>query len=146
MFLLGIVLFVLLSSSFVLVGVSSVIWTQSYGDASDQNLTSIVKTADGGFALAGETKSLDSEDYDFWLVKTDSSGNMEWNRTYGRDLYDFVNSLIETSGGEFVLFGTSRDYYYSDFWLVKTDAYGNVKWNRTYGKIYRDYGHSVVET
>jgi len=72
------------------------------------------------------------------LVKTDSAGNMEWNRTYNRPGgggYDRAHSVIQTIDGGYALAGstgTGAPIGY-DFWLVKTDANGNAQWNRTYG-------------
>jgi hypothetical protein len=149
LFLLSAVLVVLFSFSVVVsVGFSAVIWTQSYGGAGDQDVASVVETSDGGFALFGTTKSVGYVFENFWLVKTDFSGDMEWNKTYGGNEGDIAQSIIETSDGGFALVGytDSFDAMFTDFWLVKTDAAGNVEWNKTYGQWYRDYAYSVVET
>jgi hypothetical protein len=149
LFASGIILFVLLIFSFVIsIGVSSVIWSKSYRKAGDQGVASMVETSDGGFALAGSTNSSGSTVYstDFWLVKTDEFGNMQWNQTYGYEEFDEFQSLVETSDGGYALAGFTGSETYFDFWLVKTDINGNLMWNKTYGQIYRDYCYSVVET
>ena len=124
-------------------------WNQTYGGAGFDVVYSLVETSDGGFALAGYTGSFGAGSTDFWLVKTDSYGNMEWNHTYGGAYGEVAQSLIVTSDGGFALaghtdsFGAGQD----DFWLVKTDMYGNLEWSQTYGGAgFGDYAYSLVET
>ena len=102
------------------------LWSQTYGGTGGTNddlAYSLVETSDGGFALAGGTYSFGAGDCDFWLVKTDANGNMEWNCTYGGTNGDSAHSLVETSDGGLALAGytqsiSTRDY---DFGLVRTD-------------------------
>jgi hypothetical protein len=123
-------------------------WNRTYGGAKEDYARSLVETSDGGYALAGDTKSFGAGYADFWLVKTDAYGNMMWNQTYGRAGYDVVYSLVETSDGGFALAGYTDPYgvEYEDFWLVKTDMYGNMEWNQTYGGAGIDSARSFVET
>jgi len=58
-------------------------WNKTYGGAGYDEAHSVVQTRDGGYALAGGTSSFGAGGYDFWLVKTDSAGNMQWNKPYG---------------------------------------------------------------
>jgi len=120
-------LFVLISLPLIgSVGASSEMWSQTYGGEGAEKAYSLVEASDGGYALAGYTYSLDAEESDVWLVKTDTYGNMLWNRTYGGGS---VRALAETSDGGYALAGDTR--------LVKTDAYGNMMLNRTYeGEAY----------
>ncbi|HDQ06154.1 MAG TPA: hypothetical protein ENN36_05470 [Candidatus Bathyarchaeota archaeon] len=136
-------------------GSGDVEWNQTYGRGRSDRAYALVETADGGYALAGETISIGYEDmphWDFWLVKTDESGVMEWNQTYeqisGSTINEVARALVETSDGGYALTGfistfnplTGIDY---DCWLVKTDSYGVMEWNRTYGK---GSALSLVET
>jgi len=101
-------------------------WSRTYGGTSNDHAYSLVQTSDGGYALAGRTYSFDVGQGDFWLVKTDAEGNMEWNRTYGGKNIEIAHSLVEVSDGGYALAGktTSFGAGSSDFWLVKTDAQG----------------------
>jgi len=58
-------------------------WTKTYGGTNDDRAFSVVETSDGGYAIAGYTQSFGAGSFDFWLVKTDVNGSMQWNRTYG---------------------------------------------------------------
>ena len=113
---------------------SWVMWSQTYGGTNDEGMgilhnVHLVKTSDGGFALAGGTFSFGAGEYDFWLIKTNSLGNMEWSKSYGGADNDIPHSLIQTSDGGFALAGeiVPFDAAHPDFWLVKTDADGNVE-------------------
>jgi hypothetical protein len=127
-------------------------WNRTYGGTSQDTAYSLVVTSDGGYAIAGHTYSFGAGHADFWLVKTDSSGNLEWNQTYGGTGNEFVHSLVLTSDGGYAILGYTSSFGIGleDFWLIKTDPYGNMEWNQTYGKTngFRDwlyvYGCSVV--
>jgi len=145
-----IILFVLVSFSlFSSVGASQTMWNQTYGGTDYDQAYSLVETSDGGFALAGETRSFgDGNSDDFWLVKTDASGNMEWTQTYGGTDQEQAYSLVVTSDGGFALAGYTNSFGVGgyDFYLVKTDALGNVEWTQTYGRADYEQARSLVET
>jgi hypothetical protein len=123
-------------------------WSKTYGGAEADYAYSLVQTDDGGYAIAGSTESYGAGARDFWLVKTDSAGNVLWNRKYGGTNYDEARSLVQTSDGGYALAGYTDSYGAgsSDFWLVKTDASGNTQWNKTYGGTGNDGASSVVQT
>ena len=122
-------------------------WNQTYGGALREIAYSLVETSDGGYAVAGYTWSFSSGEVDFWLVKTDSEGNMQWHQSYGGEGFDYAYSLIETSDGGFALAGYSNSFGAgeNDFYLVKTDIYGNLMWNRTYGGIKSEKAYTLIE-
>ncbi len=146
------ILFLLLASFSVNIVHAQVVpwveWTQSYGGVDDDRAYSVVATSDGGFALAGDTYSFGMGKNDFWLIKTDSLGNMLWNRTYGGSDYDACYSIIVTSDGGFALAGYTWSFGNGlrDFWLVKTDGDGIVEWNQTYGGEGADSAYSVCQS
>jgi hypothetical protein len=109
-------------------------WSRTYGGTDSDDAWSVVQTADGGYALAGQQRSLTTAGwYDFWLVKTDANGNMQWNKTYGRINWDIAYSVVQTKDGGYVLAGSTESPGAFDAWLVKTDENGNIQWNKTYG-------------
>jgi hypothetical protein len=145
-------LFVLLGFAFVVpVEASSELWRQTYGGSSYETAYSVIETSDGGYAIAGGTTSFGNGEYDFWLIKTDKDGNMEWNQTYGGTKDDVAHSVIETSDGGYALAGSTNGTndisdLGRDFWLVKTDEYGNMQWNQTYGGADDDYASTSKVT
>jgi hypothetical protein len=99
-------------------------WSKTYGGTSADYAYSLVQTGDGGYALAGYTKSYGSGNYDFWLVKTDAAGNMQWSKTYGGMGEDRAYSLVQTGDGGYALAGYTGSFGAGsyDFWLIKTDV------------------------
>lgn len=96
-------------------------WIRTYGGASDDIAYFIVQTGDGGYALLGSTRSFGAGSVDLWLVKTDSAGNMQWNKTYGGTNDEYADSLVETSDGGYALGGSTTSFGAggSDAWLIK---------------------------
>lgn len=123
------------------------LWNKKYGGASTDRAYEFVQTADGGYVLAGYTSSFGAGGGDFWLIKTDASGNPQWNKTYGGEYDDSPFTLVQTADGGYALAGLTYSFGAggSDIWLVKTDANGDAQWNQTYGGTGEDYAGSVVQ-
>jgi parallel beta-helix repeat protein len=115
----------------------TLLWTKTFGRTGDTEASSVIQASDGGYALAGKSNAYsDAGEYDFMLVKTDSSGNQQWLKTFGGAGGDSeANSVIQISDGSYVLAGDTTAYGLGgyDAWLVKTDPLGNLTWTRTYG-------------
>jgi hypothetical protein len=127
-------------------------WNQTYGGAESEMAHSLVETSDGGYAIAGYTHSFGAGGSDFWLVKTDANGNVEWNQTYGGAGNDYARALIETSDGGYVIAGHADPFGVDifsggrDFLVIKTDSYGNMEWNQTYSDSPTNSCSDLVET
>jgi hypothetical protein len=128
--------------------VGNMVWSQTYGGANNDKAWSVIQTSDGGYALAGMTKSFGAGGQDFWLVKTDSVGNMVWNKTYGGASDDWAFSVIQTNDGGYALAGLTQSFGAGgqDSWLIKTDSAGNMVWSQTYGGASGDAAFSVIQT
>jgi hypothetical protein len=124
-------------------------WSRTYGGAgSDTGAGDIIQTSDGGYVISGDTASFGAGSTDYWLIKTDADGNMEWNKTYGGPLADSESAMCQTIDGGYALAGVTSSFGAGDqdFWLVKIDAAGNMLWNKTYGGSEMDFGLAVVQT
>lgn len=123
-------------------------WNCTYGGAEADVATAMIQTRDGGYALAGKTCSFGAGESDFWLIKVDSSGKLQWNRTYGEPTADGANSLIQTRDGGYAMVGYVTDNNESkNVWFIKTDSTGNIQWNRNYGEESSwENGYSVIQT
>jgi len=124
-------------------------WRKNYGGYSYDQAYSIVQTGGGGYTIAGYTESYGAGGRDVWLIKTDSAGNVVWNKTYGGARNDYVQqAMIRASDGGYALACCTESYGAgnSDFWVIKTDSSGNVQWNKTYGWTSWDEPHSIIQT
>ncbi|MFH1009999.1 MAG: T9SS type A sorting domain-containing protein [bacterium] len=111
------------------------LWSRTYGGTSGELCYSVQETSDGGYILAGSTRSFGAGLDDFWLVKTDANGDSLWSRTFGGDRSETCHSVQQTTDGGYILAGNSMSFGpgWLSYWLVKTDANGDSLWSRAYG-------------
>ncbi len=112
------------------------IWNVTYvKTGGDNNPQTIIQTTDGGYLLLVWIDSLTLTDRNGWLIKTDSNGNHEWNKTYGESVEVIPNALIQTSDGGYAIAGDIRPSPVGpyQFWLVKLNATGSIEWEYDYG-------------
>ncbi|MBL7914795.1 MAG: T9SS type A sorting domain-containing protein [Bacteroidia bacterium] len=135
----------------------NIIWQRTIGGNDDDMLTSVILTSDNGFLLGGYSSSTISGDKsensygenDYWMIKIDSVGIIQWQHTYGGAEFDALSSIIQISDGGYLLCGTSISDISGiktevsngdgDFWIIKTDSAGNIRWQNTIGGIGDDW-------
>ena len=116
----------------------NLLWNRTYGGSQDDGANCAVQANDGGYILAGYTNS-GVQSQCAWLVKTDSLGEMQWNRVVpGTE----ANSIVGTSDGGYVLATKGFD----GFGLVKLDSIGNVQWSQTYTGPENSAAESAIQT
>jgi hypothetical protein len=106
----------------------NVIWTKTIGGGNLDYASSIIQSSDGGYVVAGYTRSFGAGSYDFYVVKLDSSGNVQWTKTIGGSGGDGAMSIIRSSDGGYVFAGSTTSFGVgnSDIYVVKMDANLNV--------------------
>ncbi|RQW79645.1 MAG: hypothetical protein EHM14_07965, partial [Methanothrix sp.] len=111
-------------------------WDKNIGGQLDDEGSSIRQTADGGYIIAGKTRSVSSDGYyDALLIKIDKFGNEVWKNTFAGPMDDEADLALPTSDGGYIIVGTTNSYGAGDYdaWLIKTDGEGNRVWDNIFG-------------
>ena len=123
-------------------------WARTYGGVDADAAIFIHQTSDGAYIVTGSTKSFGAGDLDFWMLKLDSTGEIEWQNTYGGPDRDDINSIQQTNDEGYVVAGSTYNWGagFSDIWILKLSSTGSIEWQRTYGGSDDDYGWSIEKT
>lgn len=140
-------------------------WSKTYGGSRVERPSDIKQTSDGGFIFCGPTDSNDGDvsgyhgfpqigNYDIWVVKLDSVGKINWQKSLGGTGYDYARSIIQTRDGGYLVAGNSNskdgdvsfNFGSTDFWLVKLDNSGTIIWEKSYGGPGSDEPRSILQT
>jgi len=104
-------------------------WTKTIGGPESEIGTSLIQTSDGGYAIAGYTKSFGAGSGDVCVVKLDANGNLQWTKTIGAKNKNYSkSSLIQTSDGGYAIAGHTESFGAGewDVYLVKLDRNGDA--------------------
>lgn len=141
----------------------NIVWQNTIGGAADDRLRAIALTTDGGYICGGYSNSNISGDKtenslgvsDYWIVKLNSSGNIEWQNTIGGNSFESCTSIAPTTDGGYICGGysesgisgdkTENTQGYEDYWVIKLDSAGNIQWQNTIGGSIVDELFSVVQ-
>jgi hypothetical protein len=135
-------------------------WQKTYGGNADDYLSSIKQTTDGGYIAVGHSNSSNSDitsgpsDYDAWIIKIDTNGNLEWTKTLGGSSSDYLKDIQQTTNGEYLIAGhtisnngdITNSHGSGDWWVIKLQANGSLAWQKTYGGSSNDYANCIQKT
>ncbi len=136
-------------------------WQKCLGGSSTENGNAVRQTTDGGYIIAGDAASNNGNvsggngSNDFWVVKVNASGELEWQNTFGGSSYDHAYDIEQTSDGGYIAVGsvnstngdvTNYNGGMFDGWVVKLSATGELQWQKTFGGSGADQLRSVKQT
>lgn len=132
-------------------------WEKSFGGSDNDAARSVQQCSDGGYIIAGYSESNIGGNHggngDFWIVKLDSVGTMQWQKCYGGSMGECANSIYQCTDGGYIAAG----YTYSrnlditdplggdDFWVIKINATGVLQWQKCLGGSGADFAYSVQQ-
>ena len=126
-------------------------WQNTIGGTDADEPYSIIQTLDGGFLVSGQSQSNISGDktqnsrglQDYWIVKLNNLGIVEWDKTIGGSGNDILSSTLQLDNGNYLLAGfsnsnisgdkTENSKGVHDFWVLQLDLSGNILWQKTIG-------------
>lgn len=125
----------------------SVIWSKTFGGTGNDIGRDVIVTSDGGYAMVGYSSSPGTNgSFDGYVVKTDSAGNVDWEKWYGGAAFEFPIRLTETYDGGFIVTSQSTSFGSNYQWYTtRTDSNGDTLWTRLFGTAGPDFTHEAVE-
>ncbi len=139
-------------------------WQLTIGGNNDEKLQSIAQTKDGGYILGGSSYSDKSGDkkensfgnIDYWIVKIDKEGKIQWQKTIGGKYVDELRSIAQTGDGGYILGGYSNspesgnkingNLGLGDFWIHKLNRDGDIEWERVIGGTQDEQLFTILQT
>jgi hypothetical protein len=135
-------------------------WQKCYGGSMEDGANSISSTIDGGYIFTGGTNSNDIQvsgnhgSNDYWVVKIDSIGGIQWQKCFGGSGDDIAQFVQTTSDNCYLICGGSisndgditGNNGDEDFWIIKVDSLGNLLWQRSAGGTLWEEAYQVRET
>ncbi|MDR3230094.1 MAG: hypothetical protein LBT65_01525, partial [Synergistaceae bacterium] len=135
-------------------------WERAYGGRNVDEAHAIQQTRDGGYIVAGGSKSRNADAsqnhglIDFWVIKLKEDGTLEWEKSLGGSKDDVAESIGQMTDGGYIVAGYSEsndgdvsgNHGNRDFWVVKLSAEGNMEWQRSLGGEGQDHAYSVQQT
>jgi hypothetical protein len=108
------------------------LWHYEYGGGIVETARSVTPTSDGGFAVAGSSSSSGAGSDDAWVMKIDSAGNIQWQKTFGGLDDDQAEEIVQLQDGGFAVAGSTNSLTNSAHapWIVRLDAAGSLLWHR----------------
>lgn len=141
--------------------VGNILWQKTYGGSLSDIAFSVMQTPDNGYLVSGESNSSDGDVSgnngisDVWIIKTDSLGNIEWQKNYGGSYGEVGKSCTMGVNGGYVVVGATfsddgdvsnhfgtGNYY--DYWVIKIDDVGNLEWEKNYGGTRSDEAVEIL--
>jgi Fe-S-cluster-containing hydrogenase component 2 len=135
-------------------------WQKTLGGTLFDSAKDIEPTSDGGFIVAGISRSTDGDVtgnhgwMDYWVAKLASDGSLEWQKSYGGSHHDTATDILQTTDGGYIVAGRSASedgqitnhHGSTDYWVLKLSSEGIIEWENSYGGYGSDFAYSIDQT
>lgn len=135
-------------------------WQKTYGGTDYEDASTVQQTSDSGYIFIGQSYSNNGDvsgnhgTGDAWVVKTNSTGSIQWQKSFGGSSIDGGTSISQTLDGGYIFAGTTKSNngditgYHGmfDIWIVKLSPLGNIEWQKAFGSNNDDFVKSVRQT
>jgi hypothetical protein len=136
-------------------------WQKTLGGGNGDEARDVQRTSDGGYIVVGATNSIDGDvtnthglHDDFWIVKLNNNGDIEWQKTLGGFGSDAAFSIQNTSDNGYIVAGhaisndgnVTGNHGHFDYWVVKLNNNGDLEWQKCLGGSNRDDAHTIQQT
>ena len=121
------------------------IWSKSYGGSASDIGKRIFHIPNEGNYVAGFSNSFGNGLFDFYFFKTDTSGKLLWEKTFGGSSNELLHDAIQLPDTSFILVGqtSSNVTEIEDLFIVRISKHGEIKWQKTFGSSGVDIANSV---
>jgi uncharacterized delta-60 repeat protein len=125
-----------------------VLWSKTFGGASNEEAHSVTELKDGSLIIAGGTESFGAGDFDFYIVKLSAEGKKLWEKYYGEKKADMFYTVTSSPDGGFTAAGYTRSYNAKkkDLTVMHCDKEGNTIWHKIVGKHNHEIANGIVST
>lgn len=145
----------------------NLLWEKTFGFSGLDYGTSLLETNDGGFLISGvldvsasngqgnaKSSAIKHAGGDYWAIKTDNTGNLEWSRYFGGSFTDIPFGVVKTLDNNFILIGSSDSSDFNinnnkgsyDFWVIKISSSGELLWEKSFGGSEIDEARAITST
>ena len=136
----------------------NLIWSKYFGGLFTDTAYDVIPTNDNGFIIIGSSDSEDTDisnnigSYDFWAVKVDNQGVLQWEQNYGGTQIDEAYKIIKTNNNNYLIVGDTRSededisntFGAADVWAITISEDGNLINQNSYGGENFDVSRSVI--
>jgi len=123
-------------------------WEKIFGGSNYDAGYSIQQIQDGGYIVAGETKSFGAGDYNVYILRLDSNGKLLWKKTFGGSNNESATAIQQTKDGGYIVAGNTNFLWAgnSDVYIIKLDSNGKLLWQKIFGGSNGDFANSIQQT
>jgi hypothetical protein len=124
------------------------LWEKYIGGFGNDVGKSVIQLADSGYVITGFTNSYGAGGYDAFTIRTDKSGNLIWQKTFGGLDWDFASDLVQGADGNIFVVGNTVSFGAGkkDGFVLKYDLLGNLIWQKFYGGNENEELRSIIKT